>query len=111
MKFDLKRLWSYLPAISIFCLALLVRVVYNLTVARHYTPQHDSLFYYMLGVHILSEHCFCVQPFIPTAYRAPLWPAIIRALLHSLVSMPNIPVIFYAWLAPVPACWSITLLE
>jgi 4-amino-4-deoxy-L-arabinose transferase-like glycosyltransferase len=81
MKVDLKRLRSYVPAIGIFCLALSVRVVYNLTVARHYTPQHDSLFYYMLGVHILSEHCFCVQPFIPTAYRAPLWPAIIAGII------------------------------
>jgi len=77
MNFDMKRLRSYLPAISIFCLALMVRVVYNLTVARHYTPQHDSLYYYMLGVHIVTEHCFCVQPYMATAYRAPLWPAII----------------------------------
>jgi hypothetical protein len=56
---------------------LVVRVVYNLTVARHHTPQHDSLFYYMLGVHIVTEHCFCVQPYMAMAYRAPLWPAII----------------------------------
>jgi hypothetical protein len=81
MNSNLKRLRPYLPAIGIFCLALLVRVVYNLTVARHYTPQHDSLNYYMIGVHIVTEHCFCVQPNIPTAYRAPLWPAIIAGIV------------------------------
>ena len=33
------------PPPWLFCLALLVRVVYNLTVARHYFPLHDSLAY------------------------------------------------------------------
>jgi 4-amino-4-deoxy-L-arabinose transferase-like glycosyltransferase len=91
MNFDMKRLRSYLPAISIFCLALVVRVVYNLTVARHYTPQHDSLSYYMLGVHILSEHCFCVQPYIQTVYRAPLWPAIIAGIVALFGQHAELP--------------------
>ncbi len=91
MNFDMKRLRSYLPAISIFCLALMVRVVYNLTVARHYTPQHDSLYYYMLGVHIVTEHCFCVQPYIATAYRAPLWPAIIAGIVGLLGQHAELP--------------------
>jgi hypothetical protein len=91
MNFDMKRLRSYLPAISIFCLALVVRVVYNLTVARHYTPQHDSLSYYMLGVHILSEHCFCVQPYIQTVYRAPLWPAIIAVIVGLFGQHAELP--------------------
>lgn len=81
MKFDMKRWRSYLPAISIFCLALAVRLVYNLTVARNYTPEHDSLSYYLIGVHIVTEHCFCVQPNMPTAYRAPFWPAIIAGIV------------------------------
>src|SRR5437588_8366200 len=80
----MKRMRPLLPAMSIFFLALLVRLVYNVTVARNYTPLHDSFSYYMLGVHILNEHCFCVQPNIPTAYRAPLWPAIIAAIIGLL---------------------------
>ena len=91
MNFDMKRLQSYLPAISIFCLALMVRLVYNLTVARHYTPQRDSLSYYMLGVHIVTEHCFCVQPYMETAYRAPLWPAIIAGIVGLLGQHPALP--------------------
>ena len=80
MKF-LKYWQQYIPAISIFCFALLVRVVYNLTVARYYTPEHDSLFYYTIGQHLLDEHCFCLQPYLPTVYRAPLWPAIIAGIV------------------------------
>lgn len=91
MNFDMKRLRSYLPAISIFCLALMVRLVYNLTVALHYTPQRDSLSYYMLGVHIVTEHCFCVQPYMETAYRAPLWPAIIAGIVGLLGQHPALP--------------------
>src|SRR5258707_5107688 len=80
----MKRIKPMLPAIGIFCLALFVRVLYNLTVARPYTPLHDSLFYYTIGLHILDEHCFCLQPYLPTVYRAPLWPAIIAAIVGLL---------------------------
>src|SRR5690348_14780263 len=78
-------------AISVFCLALLVRVVYNLTVARYYTPQHDSLFYYTIGLHILNEHCFCLQAYLPTVYRAPLWPAIIAGIVTILGQHDYLP--------------------
>ena len=80
----LKRWQTYIPAIGIFCLALLVRVIYNLTVARYYTPLHDSLFYYTIGQHLLNEHCFCLQPYLPTVYRAPLWPFIIAGIVSVL---------------------------
>jgi 4-amino-4-deoxy-L-arabinose transferase-like glycosyltransferase len=90
MKF-LKRWQSYIPAISIFCLALLVRVTYNLTVARYYTPTHDSLFYYTIGLHILDEHCFCLQPHLSTVYRAPLWPAIIAGIVSLLGQHDYLP--------------------
>jgi hypothetical protein len=40
----MKRVKPLLPAIGIFCLALLVRVIYNDTVAHNYYPLHDSLF-------------------------------------------------------------------
>lgn len=83
----MKRLQSWLPAIAIFCLALFVRVLYNNTVAQHYVPLHDSLFYQTIGLNIIKEHCFCLHPYISTAYRAPLWPFIMAGL--SLIFGPS----------------------
>lgn len=76
----MKRVREWLPAIGVFCLALLVRVVYNDTVAYHYYPLHDSLFYQTIGLNLLREHCYCLQPHISTVYRAPLWPFIIAGI-------------------------------
>ena len=87
----MKRIKSMLPAIGIFCLALFVRVLYNLTVAHNYTPQHDSLFYYTIGLHILDEHCFCLQPYLPTVYRAPLWPGIIAGIVSLFGTHDYLP--------------------
>ena len=83
----MKRLLTFAPAIGIFCLALLVRVVYNNTVAYSYYPLHDSLFYQTIGFNVIKEHCFCLHPYITTVYRAPLWPWIIAAI--SLVIGPG----------------------
>lgn len=69
----MKRVKPWLPALGIFCLALLVRVIYNNTVAFQYYPLHDSLTYQLLARNLLAEHCFCVNPYISTVYRAPLW--------------------------------------
>ena len=80
----MKRLKAWLPAIGIFCLALLVRVIYNDTVAHDYSPLHDSLFYQVIGFNLLQEHCFCLLPHISTVDRAPLWPAIIAAIAVAL---------------------------
>ena len=76
----MKRVKPWLPAIGFFLLALLVRVVYNNTVAHNYYPLHDSLFYQTIGLHLLKEHCFCLHPSISTVYRAPLWPFIIAGI-------------------------------
>jgi 4-amino-4-deoxy-L-arabinose transferase-like glycosyltransferase len=76
----MKRLQPFLPAICLFCLALLVRLVYNLTVARAYFPLYDSLGYQSIAFNVLDEHCFCLHPSITTVYRAPLWPWIIAGL-------------------------------
>src|ERR1700730_10056133 len=87
MKLTMKRLRSWLPAIVIFCLALFVRVLYNNTVAQHYYPLHDSLFYQTIGLNVIREHCFCLHPYISTVYRAPLWPFIMAGL--SLIFGPS----------------------
>lgn len=76
----MKRLRSFVPGVGVCCLALLVRLIYNNTVARAYYPLHDSLAYQSIGLNILREHCFCQYPHIATVYRAPLWPAIIAAI-------------------------------
>lgn len=83
----MKRLQSLAPAVGIFCLALLVRVIYNNTVAHDYYPLHDSLFYQLIGLNTIKEHCFCLHPSITTVYRSPLWPGIIAAI--SLVMGPS----------------------
>lgn len=70
----MKRVTPWLPAVGIFCLAMLVRVIYNNTVAFQYYPLHDSLKYQILAHNLLAEHCFCVYPYISTVYRPPLWP-------------------------------------
>ncbi len=73
----MNRLKPFLPALFIFCLALLVRVIYNNTVAGSYYPLHDSLFYQTIGFNLVQEHCFCLQSYVTTVYRAPLWPFIL----------------------------------
>jgi len=76
----IKRIKPFLPALIIFCGALLVRILYNVTVARNYTPMNDSLFYQTIAFHIIDEHCFCLEPYVTTVDRAPLWPWIIAGL-------------------------------
>jgi hypothetical protein len=76
----MKRIKPFIPAFCIFCCALLVNIIYNLTVARYYTPTRDSLSYQMIAFNIIDEHCFCPHPFIVTVDRAPLWPWIIAGL-------------------------------
>lgn len=76
----MQRIKPFLPAILIFSLALLIRILYNLTVARAYFPMHDSGQYQQISFNILDEHCFCLHPFITTAYRPPLWPFLLAGI-------------------------------
>ncbi len=77
---QIRRIKPLQPAFLLFCLALLVRVVYNLTVARNYYPLYDSLAYQTIGFNLLDEHCFCMHPHITTVYRPPLWPFLIAGI-------------------------------
>ncbi len=72
------------PTIGIFSTALIIRVVYNLTVARDYFPLHDSLTYQSIAYNLLRERCYCLLPHLPTVDRAPLWPAIIAVIYGTL---------------------------
>lgn len=73
-----------LPTISVFLLALLVRIGYNETVAAGYFPLHDSLTYQTIAFNLLQEHCYCQLPHLPTVDRAPLWPFVIAAIYGLL---------------------------
>ncbi len=76
----MQRLKPFLPAILLFGLALLIRVLYNVTVASAYFPQYDSLAYQSIGFNLIDEHCFCLHPYITTVYRPPLWPFLIAGI-------------------------------
>lgn len=73
----MNRFKPLVPAISVFCLALLVRVIYSFTVAGTYFPLYDSLQYQTIGINFVTQHCFCLHPGVTTVYRAPLWPVIL----------------------------------
>ena len=75
----MKRWQLYVPVLGIFCLALAVRVLYNLTVGKYYVAGYDSQAYEKIAFNIVREHCFCLNPHMPTVGRAPLWPGIIAA--------------------------------
>jgi 4-amino-4-deoxy-L-arabinose transferase-like glycosyltransferase len=76
----MKRIKPMLAAIGIFCLALTIRIIYNNTVAYHYYPLHDSAFYQGIAFHLVNEHCFCLESYVSTIDRAPLWPFTIAGL-------------------------------
>ena len=73
----MKRLGAFLPVISVFILAMLIRLLYNLTVARLYFAQYDAAIYNHIAYNIAYHHCFCLYPNQPALSRPPLWPFIL----------------------------------
>ncbi len=88
----MKRLQTFftLPMLSVFGLALVVRILYNSKVAGGYFPLHDSLTYQTIAYNILESHCYCLIPSLPTVDRAPLWPAVIAAFYYVLGPHENL---------------------
>src|SRR5438105_14849252 len=74
----MKRWQSYLPILGIFCLALAVRVLYNLTVGKNYVAGYDVQAYEKIAFNIVHEHCFCLNLNMLTVSRARLWNSIIK---------------------------------
>jgi hypothetical protein len=73
----LLRSWlrAQAPWLLVFMGALAVRVLYNLTVARHYVPTHDAQEYVLLGERLASGKCYCLWgDGHPSAYRSPGFP-------------------------------------
>lgn len=64
----------------IYLLALALRVVYNLTVAREYVPLHDAADYNSIALHLLREGCLCIYPHISTTVRPPLFPLFLASV-------------------------------
>ena len=58
----------------IFLVAVTLRVTYNLTVARDYTPLHDAAEYNNMALNLFREGCLCIYPHIPTTVRPPIFP-------------------------------------
>ena len=92
----MKHLKAYMPALSVFSLALLVRVVYNLTLGRDYIPGYDAAIYNNLAQELVKWHCYCLfNSHQPTTFRSPLWP-FIMAGIYSVLGEHNLyPRLFY----------------
>src|SRR5690349_17724437 len=74
-------------AASTFIVAMVLRLLYNVTAARGYVPKYDAALYHILALHLVQQHCFCLYTFHPTVSRAPLWP-LLMAPLYALTG-PN----------------------
>ncbi|WP_052888143.1 ArnT family glycosyltransferase [Thermogemmatispora carboxidivorans] len=99
----MRRLPALFPVLVVGGLALTVRVIYNLTVAAAYVPLFDARSYEQIALHLLQEHCFCEHPFVPTVYRAPLWPALI-ACIYAVFGQHNLLVRFFLSLVGAGTC-------
>jgi 4-amino-4-deoxy-L-arabinose transferase-like glycosyltransferase len=81
LRLDLALRYLKNTSVYLFLFAFSIRLVYNLTVAARYTPEHDSVQYQQIGFHLIYAHCFCLHfatpPYLPTIGRAPLWPTMI----------------------------------
>ena len=94
----MKRLKEYSPVMCIFCLALVVRVVYNVTVAGNYTPIYDAALYNNIARNIVDEHCFCLASYHSTVSRPPLWPLIMAVIYFIMGKHELLARFFYCFL-------------
>ena len=85
----MKRFQKYFLPVSIFVLALLVRLIYNLTVARNYYARDDAALYNHIAYNIAYLHCFCEYPNHPSVSRAPFWPFIL-SIFYLTTPQPSL---------------------
>ncbi len=98
----LKR-WSFkgkhnVTILGIFCLAFVVRFVYNVTAARNYVPIYDANLYNIIAQNLLDKHCYCLHGLYPTVSRAPLWPWIISSIYFFTGPQSFYARLFYCFL-------------
>ena len=84
----MKRLLHYVPLIAVFGLALGVRLVYNLVVAKGLVAKDDSALYNQLAYALAYNHCFCQYPGVASISRPPLWPLILSIFYHFTPQPP-----------------------
>src|SRR5574340_1159039 len=75
-----KYVRARLPGISVFCLALLVRILYNVVVANDYIPIFDAALYNILARNLVDRNCYCLYAFQPALSRPPAWPFIMAMM-------------------------------
>ncbi len=88
----MKGYQKYFPHIGIFFLALLVRLIYNLTSARNYIAKDDASLYNHIAYNIVYQHCFCIYPNHPAIGRPPLWPFIL-SIFYRFTAQPSLQLI------------------
>lgn len=88
----MKRFQKYFPLISIFFLALLVRLIYNLTSAHNYVAKNDAFLFDRIAYNIVYQHCFCIYPNHPALGRAPLWPFFL-SIFYRFTPQPSLQLI------------------
>ncbi|HEY0754562.1 MAG TPA: glycosyltransferase family 39 protein, partial [Ktedonobacteraceae bacterium] len=64
-------------------MALVVSIIYNLTVANNCIPIFDAAIYNNLARALVKLHCYCVGFHHPAYFRPPLWPLIIATIYSS----------------------------
>ena len=80
----MNRFRKCLPVLTVFLLALLVRIVYNLTTGHNYIPKDDAALYNNLALGMLAQHCYCfIAIHHANISRAPLWPFVIAAIYFT----------------------------
>lgn len=77
------------PALLVYCLALSVRLVYNLTAAAGYRPIFDAALYDAIARNLINRHCYCIYGANVSVSRAPLWPGII-AVIYTVFGQDNL---------------------
>ncbi|MGO8950893.1 MAG: ArnT family glycosyltransferase [Ktedonobacterales bacterium] len=85
----MRRFQKYFAPTGIFFLALLVRLIYNLTCAAHYIAIDDANLYNRIAYNIVYQHCFCIDSNHPEISRAPLWPLIL-SLFYRVTPRPSL---------------------
>ncbi len=88
---------KYMPVAAVFLFALLVRIIYNITVAHGYIPEYDAHQYNDIALNLIKEHCYCLKPGIQSLDRPPLWPYIIAAI-YTIMGPENFyPRLFFCF--------------
>jgi 4-amino-4-deoxy-L-arabinose transferase-like glycosyltransferase len=71
---------AHLPALGVFFLALLIRMLYNVVVARDYIPTFDAALYNRLARNLVERLCYCLYASTPNISRPPAWPFIMAVI-------------------------------